>query len=390
MESDLLIVGGGMATARLLEGLARHGYSGSVTVISAEQTFGYNRVLLPDFLSGQCSKQDLLARGAYTALNLDLRCGARVEKIDLESKQAVLSSGEKLHYKQLIFSTGSNVIVPFIPGVELNNVVELRSIEDAHHLERLVKRSTKAIVLGGGLLGLEAGKALLERGLEVCVVHRSSHLMNRQLDQQGAELLHRKLLNQGFSFELGRSVVKVNGPSHVRSVVLDDGTELSADMLLLATGVKANDVLAQVAGLDCDHGIQVNDQLEANMPGVFAIGECAKVSGAHHCLVDPVFHQADVLSNNLCGGNKACDFPAPSTRLKVSGIEVFSAGDVSKSKLDQEVTVVSHDVYRRLLFRQQVLCGAVLVGDSMGARQIHQWFGESVTPQNRERLAFGL
>ncbi|MGK0225030.1 MAG: nitrite reductase (NADH) large subunit [Limisphaerales bacterium] len=138
--------------------------------------------------------------------------------------------------------------------------------------------------------------------------------------------------------------------------------------------------------------MKVNGQLEASTPNVFALGECAKVSGIHHCLVDPVFHQADVLAGNLCGGNAKCEFPAPSTRLKISGVEVFSAGDVSTQdpEPDNEVRVVSDEVYRRLLFRQQVLHGAVLVGDSLGAAKIHQSIGERLSPKERERLAFGL
>ncbi|MGK0224233.1 MAG: nitrite reductase (NADH) large subunit [Limisphaerales bacterium] len=385
-----------MASARLVQGLSKHRYPYRVTVISAEHTFGYNRVLLPDLLSGHCAMNDLLGRGvegrSEGQLNLDLKCGVEVEKVDLQNKLAYLSTGDCLGYKQLVFSTGSKVNAPAMPGIGLGNVLELRCLEDVHTLQGLVKHAAKVTVLGGGLLGLEAGKALLQQGLQVSVVHRGSHLMNRQLDQKGAELLQRKLMAQGFKFELGRSVVEVKGQTQVRSVVLDDGTEHSADILLLATGVQASDALAVFAGLECDHGIKVNDQLKASLPDVFALGECAKVSGTHHCLVEPVFHQADVLADNLCGGNARCDFPAPSTRLKISGVEVFSAGDVSTQdpEPDNEVSVVSDDVYRRLLFRQQVLYGAVLVGDSLGAAKIHQSIGERISPRDREQLAFGL
>jgi|TARA_B110000908_G_scaffold20215_1_gene22795 nitrite reductase (NADH) large subunit len=390
--NDLLIIGGGMATGRLVKGLSEGGYGGSVTVICAEAVFGYNRVLLPDYVSGDCTDADLFVRDdVNTCLDFNIRCGEFVEFVNTTERWVRLNSGEQLHYESLVFATGSVVPSPDLSGIETDNVIELRSIEDARNLQKLAASASKALVLGGGLLGLEAGKALLQLGLDVCVVHRSTHLMNRQLDAEGAELLRQKLQEQGFRFVLGQTIAKVHGESSVASVELEDGGEMPADLLLIATGAQANDSLALITDIECDGGICVNEQLETSVAGVFAIGECALVNEVHYTLVEPVFHQADVLAANLCGEKMSCEFPAPSTRLKVSGIEVFSTGVVSDAAVDADVRIASVDVYRRLLFRRDVLQGAILIGDAVGSQNIYQSIGQKVShSQDRERLAFGL
>lgn len=381
-----------MAAGRLVKRLGDNGYPGAVTLICAEAAFGYNRVLLPDFVSGECTQEDLFSRDAINAsLSLDLRCGTSVVQINVVEQWAQLDTGERLDYRQLIFATGSVVPAPAVPGIQTQNVIELRSIQDALKVKSLIRPGTSAVVLGGGLLGLEAGKALLQLGLDVCVVHRSTRLMNRQLDSDGADLLRIKLQNQGFHFELGQSISRINGQPSVTSITLEDGRDLPAEMLLIATGTQANDSLAKAAGIRCNGGICVNERLETNVPGVFALGECALINDVHYALVEPVFHQADVLAANLVGADLSCHFPVPCTRLKVSGVDVFSAGDVSDTEQSRDIRIVDADVYRRLLFKNEELRGAILIGDAVGSRNIHQTIGQTVSrSEDRERLAFGF
>ena len=392
-RADLIIVGGGMAAARLVQRLGALGYPGQVTVICEESQFGYNRVLLPGYVGGECEWHELAVGAVEQQLNLVVHTNSRALAVDVERKTVILPTSE-LGYEQLVFATGSRVPAPAcLANVRGSNKLVLRSIADAERLKLLCKDTGEAIVLGAGLLGLEAANALLGLGMSVKLVHRNPRVLNRQLDSQGSGLLQNQLEAKGFEFYLNRQIAsaELDSNDRIRAVVLDQGERLTSDVLLLATGSTPNTEMARSAGIECRHGIAIDAHLQTSSAGHYAIGECAEFSGETCGLVAPTHIQADVLAENLCGGTARYLPPALATRLKVSGIELFSAGDLSNGGDEVCINSSDHSIYRRLRFEGETLSGAVLLGDIAGARSIEEKIGQVVSePREREQLVFGL
>lgn len=393
---DTVIVGGGMSAARLLGALSDHGYTRSIAWISAERHTGYNRVLLPDYLSRACSLADLRAGDAPgEQANLSHFVGTAAKSVNLAQKEVHLSDGVSLQYQQLVIATGGTVPRLGIPGVKLPGVCCLRNLHDADTIRAHAAESRHAVVVGGGLLGLEAGKALIDLGLLVRVVHRQPHLLNRQLDAEGSMLLQQNLSRQGFSFSLGCEIAAISGSGTIDAVTLTNGEKLPADLLVLATGIKANDLLGQAAGLDCSSGILTNSFLESSAKGVYALGECARVDGQQYTLVEPIYAQAAAIAATLAGKPTIFVPPAPNTRLKVSGIQLFSSGDVPSlaNAIAENIVISDADtgLYRRLAFVGDQLKAAILIGNITGARHIQDAIDTTINSRDkRHALAFGL
>lgn len=391
---DLVVVGGGMAAGRLLQQLHELNYTKTVAVLSQEPCAGYNRVLLPGFLSGRYQAGQLTtSEGWRTRDNFSVLANCIAERVDLATRSVVLSTGQTLGFTELVFATGSTVPRPQLPGVDLENIFELRSMNDADNIRRLVAQAHNAVVIGGGLLGLEAADALNDLGLNVCVVHRGKQLMNRQLDAAAGEQLAQAFAEDGISVKLDARVVSLSGREKVEAVCLDDGSRLPADILLLATGTTPNHQLARSADVQCEYGIVTDMQMRTSAPGVYALGECAQVAGNCHSLVEATHAQADALAKTLSGKPSTLSLAAPSTRLKVSNLEVFAAGQTRPAPQDPVDDIVVRDrsagVYRRLLFSGANLLGAVLLGDTNAAREISQRIGSAVEGTERDRLVFG-
>ncbi len=394
LSVNTLIIGGGMAAGRLLQGLHARGFDAPVAVVSGEPEVGYNRVLLPRFLAGESNLADLSAPAPWAADPLyTVLSGRWVEKVNLQSGRAWLDGGGTVDFEQLVFATGSRVPVPEVPGCSLSGVTRLRSLADARQLRSLPAGTGTAVVVGGGLLGLEAADALLKMGLAVHVVHRGSYLMNRQLDAEGAQLLLQQLQARGMQFSLSAGLGTVHGSVRVTAAELTDGTVLPCELVVLATGVVPDDCLARQAGLPCADGVVVDGGMMASSPGVFAIGECARVNGSVYSLVTPVFSQADHLADLLSGvRSNAWTPPVISTRLKIDDLPLFVAGDVSAPDAMHNVNYVLRDtgcpVYRRLQCSGGRLTGAVLVGQVAAAARISSRMGCSVGAEEAEQLIF--
>lgn len=401
MKYSLVIIGGGMAAARLLQQLDVHGYDQSVLVLSRESCFGYNRVLLPGFLAHECTLEELMT-ASVNSDKVQVLNDCEVHKIDPAQRKIHASRG-LYEYDSLIFATGSDV--PQADGLRALSAdakLTLRSLLDARELDALCvpgqQHTRTAIVIGGGLLGLEAAGALLKRGMQVHVIHRNRHILNRQLDSPGSEALQQQLEARGYQFHLGREVVSSQedsadgkAPRRAITITLDDGAQLAGDVVLLATGTIPRIDLAANAGILCDRGITVDSALQTNLPGHYAIGECSEFEQQTCGLVEPTHLQADVLAQNLCGGQVRYQVPPTATRLKIDGIQLFSMGDLVPT--DQQVTIDTSDqsIYRCLNFSEHTLIGAVLLGDTSGARAIQQKMGQAMnSPSDRERLAFGF
>jgi len=396
---DLLVVGGGMAAGRLLKQLHELNYQKSIALVSLETCAGYNRVLLPGLLSGRYQEQQLASNDAWLSRpNLSLLAGSAVEEINLSERTARIGQETNIRFTQLVFATGSTVPRPQLPGSTLDNLFELRCMTDAKAIRRVRAEAKRAVVIGGGLLGLEAADALGELGLHVTVVHRGSQLMNRQLDQDAGEQLAQALEAQGIAVKLGAQVTrflgaKKRGVNKVSAVTLDDGSNIATDLVLFATGTNPNTRLAAQAGVHCDHGIVTDRQLRTSAVGVYALGECAAIDGNSYALVEATNAQADALAQTLAGRDTCVDFCTAATRLKVSSLAVFAAGQTRPATGEECNDIVIRDrsagIYRRLLFSGCTLIGAVLLGDINAAREITQRIGSVVEGSHRDRLAFG-
>jgi nitrite reductase (NADH) large subunit len=380
----LLIVGAGMAAGRLLQALVAARYPGSITVVGAEHQAVYNRVLLPGFLAGSHGADALtvLSREWFDDHGVAAVFGDAARAIDLAGRRITLESGCALGYDRLVLATGGTVPVPAIPGLDLRGVAMLRSLDDARQLRDLTAAGGPVAVVGGGLLGLETAQSLRDLGLPVCVIHRAARLLNRQLDATGAEYLARALRGRGIELVLGDAPVALSGTGRVSDVDLTSGARVPADTVVFATGTVAHDALAREAGLACSSGVLVDAAMRSSHPDVFAIGECARVGGACYALVAPVYAQADALAATLTGAQQSFCAPTAATRLKVTGIDVFSAGDIGRSPVEREIRISdpARGVYRCMKFQQDRLVGAVLVGDAGGSRRVEELIGAEAPP----------
>ena len=388
-----IIVGHGMVAMRLLQELAACQLAQvRVTVIGEESNGGYNRIGLSDVLAGKRDEQSLATVTAdwYTQNGVEQIIG-RVLHIDREQKSLMLTDGREMSYDRLILATGSAPRVPNVPGCDLSGVQAFRTREDLQRL-RALSSGDHAVVLGGGLLGLEAAVGLAGRGVTVTVVHRADWLMNRQMDERAAGWLAERLQEQGIELITGAELASIDGNESVQGVHLTNGQYLSAEAVVLAIGIRPRTELAKQAGLILDRGILVDDQMTTSDPDISALGECASHRGVTYGLVAPLYEQANVLARHLCGHDVAYTGSSVSTRLKVSGVSVFSAGEIpSDSTVDSaEWRDDARREYRRLFFDQGRLVGAVLYGDATEGPFFHRLINEQQDVTDlRPTLIFG-
>lgn len=376
----LVIVGGGMASARLLEELhARTPDRHAIEVHGEEPEGHYNRVLLSPVLAGEMAASEIITHPPawHAARGIRFLGGDPVVAIDRARRRLRTRSGAESGYDQLVLATGSSALRPTLPGMALPGVLAFRDFRDLAQLEAGIRRGGRALVVGGGVLGLEAAMALRHRGLEVCVLNRSGALMERQLDAEASGLLRAELERQGLRFELHADTQALLGEGRVTALQLRDGRVLAADLVLFATGIQPRIALAQAAGLACGRGIQVDDALRSSDAAISAVGECLEHRGQCYGLVAPVYEQARVLAARLAGEH-AAHYPgsATSLKLKVSGIELFSAGEFVGAEGDELLRYRDprRGIYKKLVLRAGRLVGAVLIGDARDS----SWYFELI------------
>jgi nitrite reductase (NADH) large subunit len=390
----LLIVGNGMASVRLCQDLVQHCAGRfEITVVGAEPQPGYNRVLLSSLLAGESSLADISLKSAewYTQNGIRLVTGVVVSSVDPVAKIALLDNNEALPFDRLVFATGSDPIRLAKHGMDLPGVITFRNLHDVEAL-RTLGQGKRAIVIGGGLLGLEAAFGLKRMGAEVSVIHLMDRLMERQLDEKAAAFLRKALEAKGIAFHLASDTDVVLGQSHVEGLRLASGAAIPADLVCVAVGIKPRTLLAGFAGCDVGRGIKVDDQLQTSLPGLYAIGECAEHRGIAYGLVEPAYQQAAVLAQYFSGQQARYEGSVLSTNLKVSGVSVFSAGDFLGKDDDKVVTYQDriYGEYRKLVIRGDRLIGAVLVGDTGDALWYRDLIlsGASIAAM-RDTLIFG-
>ncbi|KTD86969.1 nitrite reductase large subunit NirB [Paenibacillus etheri] len=367
-REKLVLVGNGMAGIGTIEQILKLGGAYDITVFGSEPHPNYNRIMLSYVLEGSKTLNDIILNdwNWYEDNNITLHTGTTVTRIDEGSKQVVTDNGMIAPYDKVIIATGSNSFILPVPGSDKEGVVGFRDIADCDAMLAAAKQYNKAAVIGGGLLGLEAAKGLVNLGMDVTVVHLMEDLMERQLDRNASSMLQAELERQGVKFAMGKQTVELTGEQRVSGLRFSDDSTLEADFVVMAVGIKPNVTLAKESGITVNRGIVVDDYLQTSMQNIYSIGECAEHRGVCYGLVAPLFEQGMVLAKHLCGSEtKPYEGSIVSTKLKISGVDVFSAGEFLDSP---EHTVISSKdewkrTYKKILLKNNVVVGAVLFGD---------------------------
>jgi nitrite reductase (NADH) large subunit len=368
MGRRLAVVGNGMVSVSLLEQLAALETDWRVTVLGDEPRPAYDRIGLSQVLAGERAAGDLPLRGCdwYAAHGFDLRIGCRALALDPDRRRLV-TDGFDVEYDACVLATGSLPFVPPIPGADLDGVLGFRTLDDVDAMLERARPGGPAVVIGGGLLGLEAARGLLVRGMRVTVVHLVDRLMERQLDHGAASVLRDELERMGLRVLLSASTRSIEGAGgRVEAVALADGAVLPAELVVICAGIKPNVALAAGAGLAVGRGVLVDDHLATSAPDVYAAGECAEHDGVVYGLVAPLYRQAAVLARRLAGDRAATFRPlVTATRLKVAGVDLFAGGRTVAEAGDREVLLRDDGggVYKKLVLRDDALVGVALVGD---------------------------
>ena len=396
MTEKLVVIGAGMASGRMLEHLFDANPDAyNVTLFNAEPRGNYNRLMLSPVLSGDKTYDEIVTHDDnwYAANGVTCRFGERVLGIDRERKVVVGEKGE-VAYDKLVFGTGSNPFIIPLPGHDLDGVIPYRDLEDTEAMMQLGdKPGAKAVVIGGGLLGLEAAAGMAARGVDVTVVHIMGHLMERQLDEAAGYLLRKSLTDKGITVLCqanSKEIVGENG--RVKALMLDDGTELPCDLLVMAVGIRPNIALAQEAGLATGKGIHVDDQMVTSDPSIFALGECVEHNGAIFGLVAPLYDQAKVLAKTLLGEEATFVNKEVSTKLKVTGCDLFSAGDFAEAVNREDIVFrdPARGVYKRLVLEGNRIVGAVMYGDTGDGAWFYNHIKDGTdVAEMRDTLIFG-
>ncbi|MGE5547678.1 MAG: nitrite reductase large subunit NirB [Solirubrobacterales bacterium] len=393
----LVVIGNGMAGMRTVEELlTRAPVRYDITVFGAEPHPNYNRIMLSSVLAGEKAVEDIVINPLawYADNGITLHTGDPVVAIDRQARTVRSASGRVVAYDKLLLATGSKPLMPPLPGLDLPGVVAFRDIADVETMLTAAGHQQRAVVIGGGLLGLEAAWGLKRRGMPVALVHLMPTLMERQLDAEAGSLLQRDLTERGLHFFTNGQTEAILGSERAAGIRLADGREVPADLVVVAIGIRPNIDLAKAAGLDINRGIRVGDDMATSDPDIYSVGECVEHNGHVFGLVAPLWEQAKVCAARLAGdAGAAYATPPLATRLKITGIDVFSAGELA-AQGEEESEIVFRDaakgVYKKLVLRDDKLVGAVMYGDVADGAWYFQLMrdGKDVGAL-RDRLIFG-
>lgn len=396
MKEKLVLIGNGMAGVRTLEELLKLAPDKyAITVFGAEPYVNYNRILLSPVLAGEKTLDDIILNDEdwYAQNGVTLHKGRKVVAIDRKRRIVRAEDGTEAGYDRLLLATGSQPFMLPIPGKDLEGVIGFRDIQDVGRMLEAARSGSHAVVIGGGLLGLEAANGLLKQGMHVTVVHLLDTLMERQLDKPASALLRRALESSGLNFLLEAQTQAILGEDRVRAVRFKDGREIPADLVVMSVGIKPNTELAKSCGIYCERGIMVNDTMQTYDPRIYAVGECVQHRGQIFGLVAPLFEQAKVCANHLAKyGIARYQGSVTSTKLKVTGIDLFSAGHYQGGEGYEDLLFQdpSRGVYKKLVIQGNRIKGAVLYGDTVDGAWYFQLMREGADISAfREHILFG-
>ena len=388
----LVVVGNGMAGMACVEQILKYSPQFQITVFGDETHVNYNRVMLSSVLAGERTADEIVLhpREWYLRNEIDLRVGVRVVDVDPDARTVTGNDGSVTPYDLLLLATGSSAFMPRIEGLDRDGVFVFRTIDDTRALLDRCAPGRKAVVIGGGLLGLEAARGLQVQGCDVTVVHLMSTLMERQLDHDAGNYLLGKMEELGVKVLLGQTTTAILGNGRVEGVALSDDTCLDAELVVVAAGIRPNAELGLRAGLKVNRGIVVNDYMETSEPDIFAVGECVEHRGVCYGLVAPLYEQGKVLAATITG-NKGPTYEGTvqAAKLKIMGVDVFSAGDWSEQNAEPvRFEDRALGIYKKLTVRDGKLVGAILVGDTSDSHRYMEWLrtSEDLTKQRRHLL----
>jgi nitrite reductase (NADH) large subunit len=389
----LVVVGNGMAGVACVEQILKHSPKFAITIFGDETHVNYNRILLSSVLAGEQSPDDIILNPIewYQRHDIDLRLGTRVLDVDSLNKTVTSDEGRTTSFDVLLLATGSSAWMPPISGLDKDGVFVFRTLDDTRGLLARAAPGVRAVVIGGGLLGLEAARGLQVQGCDVTVVHLMDRLMERQLDPAGGAYLQEKIAQLGVQVLVSRSTKALLGGAGVDRVEFTDGTTIRADLVVIAAGIRPNVELGRRAGLAVNRGILVNDYMETSHPDIFAVGECVEHNGVCYGLVAPLLEQAKVLAATITG-NKGATYVGSiqAAKLKIMGVEVFSAGawEDAPGAAPVRFEDPALGVYKKLVLRDGRLSGVILVGETSDSHRYMQWLrtGADLTAERRHLL----
>jgi nitrite reductase (NADH) large subunit len=366
----LVVIGNGMAPGRMLERLfaaAPDRYA--VTIFNAEPRVNYDRIMLSPVLSGEKAFADIVIHDEdwYARHGVTLKKGCKAVAIDRDGRTVTGADGSVVPYDKLVIATGSSPFIIPVPGKDLSGVISYRDLDDVEKMLSAAQTKQHAVVIGGGLLGLEAAAGLNRQGMRVSVVHLMPTLMERQLDAAAGGLLAEALVARGIDVITGANTKAIVGDTHVTGVELADGRVLPADLVVMAVGIRPNAGLAKDAGLIVNRGVVTDATMTTSDPSIFALGECAEVEGQVFGLVAPLYDMAEVLAARLAGDTRATfKAVATATRLKVTGINLYSVGDFATGEDREEIVLrdAGAGIYKRVVLKDRKIIGTVLYGET--------------------------
>ncbi|NVO28647.1 NAD(P)/FAD-dependent oxidoreductase [Donghicola sp. C2-DW-16] len=395
-KARLVIVGNGMAPGRMLEHLFDLvGDAFDVTIFNAEPRVNYDRIMLSPVLSGEKSYEDIIIHGDgwYEEYGITLHRGQKVVSIDREAQTVTSEGGITAAYDKLVIATGSNPFIIPVPGHQLDGVLAYRDLDDVDGMLKAVEKGGRAVVIGGGLLGLEAAAGLKMRGMDVTVLHLMPTLMERQLDPAAGYLLQKELESRGIEIKCGANTKAIHGDGKVEQVELEDGTLIDASLVVMAVGIRPNTQLAKDAGLEVGRGIVTDAFMRTSDENIFSVGECTEVGGRVYGLVAPLYQMAKVAAHHLCGLPDVHFTHAETpTKLKVTGVNLYSVGEFGDGPGVEDVVMrdATRGTYRRVILKDNKVIGAVLYGDVADGGWYNEMLksGQDVS-EIRETLIFG-
>ncbi len=370
--TEYLIVGSGVAGATAAEHIRKHDDQGLITMVTDEDLPFYRRIQLNELISGEKSEDDLVVKdkGWYQEQGIRLELKTRIAGGDAEKRTLASEGGKTYEFDKLLLATGSHSFVPPIRGADKPGVFTLRSVADARAIKAYAEKVDEVVLIGGGLLGLEAGHALRKLGKGVTVVEFFPRLLPRQLDEEGAKRLQALLEDMGFVFRLGAKTEEITGGDSAAGVRLEGGGHLDAGMVLISAGVRPNLELARALGLETDKGVKVNERLQSSRPEVFAAGDLVEWKGMPYGIWPAAMEQGRIAGANMAGGEATYEGTTMANTLKVVGIDLASAGEIDAEGGHESRTLQTDKVYKKVVFKDNRIIGCIMLGDIKGFNRI--------------------
>jgi len=365
-----IIIGNGVAGTTAAINIRKVDNVGEITIFSDEAYPFYSRIRLPEYLSGDVNEGELVIYkdAWYENNNIKLLLNAAVTDIDKDKKEILVNSEHRLQYDRLLMASGGHSFVPPIPGADKKGVFTLKTLKDAIEIKKYAEHSKRVVLIGGGVLGLEAGNGLRKTGHSIFVVEFLPRLLPRQMDKEGAEILQAQMEKIGFAFFLGAKTREIAGDDKVKSVVLEDGTVIDCEMVIISAGVRPDIEFAAKSGINCGKGLPVNDKMETEIQDIYAAGDIIEHRGSCYGIWPAAEEQGKVAGINMAGGNALYEGTTPSNILKIAGIDLIAAGDIDADGKFESIVQKDKErfIYRKLVIKDNTIAGCILYGNPEG------------------------